>query len=272
MVYVWQMHTDPEVLSLLEQEELFALFQWAGEVAFERVSQDYDEDAGHDQTIAGSLGYKYLVNLLDRATSCGKYALPAQVGPEVGEDLVRLGINEEAFDRMPRVSPGKVRRSNFNGSPGWALPEFRWLLQSYKFGEVDRIAWSTKSPTKQRVARVRRDEDLPVLFEYESLDGESAENSDDLDFAGDTLILAHAFQKDTGAFEIYLGRSRSAEHGDDSPWYWRQLVASGGPKAQVVPDTSTWSSLPGSPASGDVEDLKVRLRASKAPTETAEAK
>ncbi|MDQ6733181.1 MAG: hypothetical protein M3Z35_03540, partial [Nitrospirota bacterium] len=146
------MSEETDVIEALEEAGVVALFNWVGRVAFERVFRDFDEDAGHDQAIVGSLAYKYLLNLFDRATSSGKYTLPDGSSPEDGRDLLRLGITDQAFADMPRFDRDSINRSNFNGSPGWATPEIRWLLQSFKFSGIDKIAWSDKSPTKQRVA------------------------------------------------------------------------------------------------------------------------
>ena len=83
------MSEQAEVVGALEEAKIINLFEWAGRIAYGRVFQDFDEEAGHDQAIVGSLGYKYLINLLDRAGGCGKYALPEGTSPEAGLDLLR---------------------------------------------------------------------------------------------------------------------------------------------------------------------------------------
>lgn len=254
------MSEQAEVVGALEEAKIINLFEWAGQTAYGRVFQDFDEDAGHDQAIVGSLGYKYLVNLLDRAGGCDKYALPEDTSPEAGLDLLRAGITDEAFDDMPRFAPGSIIRSNCNGSPGWARGNIRWLLQSYNFGEIDRISWSQKSETKRRVAQRPSSEDPNALFALTDLGLEEEDLVEDLDFSGKTLVLAHAFDRATGGFEMYLGRSRETVSRGDTPWYWRHLVASGGPGTAPLGTVDWIPSLPGTPASSDVADTPVRLR------------
>lgn len=254
------MSEQAEVVGALEEAKIINLFEWAGRIAYGRVFQDFDEEAGHDQAIVGSLGYKYLINLLDRAGGCGKYALPEGTSPEAGLDLLRAGITDEAFDDMPPFTPGSIIRSNFNGSPGWASGNIRWLLQSYNFGEIDRISWSQKSETKRRVAQHPSSEDPNALFTLADLGLEEEGLVEDLDFTGKTLVLAHAFDRATGSFEMYLGRSRETVSRGDTPWHWRHLVAFGGPGAAPLGTMDETPDLPGTPASSDVEDTPVRLR------------
>lgn len=250
------MSQSGEVLAALEGAQILDLFDWVGRTVYGRVFQDYEEEAGHTQTIVGTLAHGYLIDRFDRATGCGRFRLPADSPAEEGLHLVRDGISEEAFETMPRIEPGVVTRSNCNGSAGWAYGEIRWILQSHEFGRVDRINWSRKSPTKQDIAARPFADDPNALFDYTELGMEAP----DAEFTGTTLVLAHAFNRQTGAYEMHLGRSRKAASQEGGPWHWRHRVASGG--SDAVPSSMVgWSTgLPGTAASIEVPDLPVRLR------------
>lgn len=256
-----------EVLETLQQAKVIDLFAWAGRTAYGRVFEDFDEDAGHDQAVVGLLGYKYLINLFDRAAACGKYSLPPEAPTGAGRDLLQAGISDEALDGMPRFAPGSIVRSNFNGSPGWACGETRWLLQSFKFGGIDRILWTQKSGTKRRIAHHPFLDDPSALFSLADLGIGEEDLVDDLSFVGKTLILAHAFDRASGGFEMYIGRSREMLFRRDTPWHWRELVASGGSKVPSVDEFDSNPDLPGMPATSEIEDMPVRLRpVQEAPT------
>lgn len=255
------MSEQEEVLQALEEAGVVDLFEWVGQTASWRLLQDFDEDAGHDQAVIGTLGYKYLINLFDRASGSGRFALPEGAAAEDGLDLVRAGVTQEAFEAMPRFEPGSIFRSNFNGSPGWAQDGIRWLLQSYRFGKIDKIAWTKKSDTKRRVAQYPFFQDSDALLTYADFGLDEEDFPSDLGFEGKTLVLAHSFDRATGAYEIYLGRSRDSGGRGENPWYWRYLVASGGSDGGLRETGDALPVLPGTPASAQAEDLKVRLRA-----------
>lgn len=250
---------ENEIWAEFEKNGVLELLPWAATTMFKRVAQDYDEAAGHNQTVVGVLAFTYLQDLLDRATSCGDYALPADATIAKGSDLLREGITQSAFEAMPRLDHGLAKRSNYNGSPGWAIGDTRWLLQSFPFGGIERIQWNQKSPSKQNVAKqpyASADETLSGWDELGVEDG-AAPGLDD--FVGTTLILAHGFDRESGAFEMFLGRSRSRANSGESPWYWKRRVSHGG---GYVPDIKTPAEplLPGNPPVRDVADTEVRLR------------
>jgi hypothetical protein len=75
-------------------------------------------------------------------------------------------LSKRDIDTKPRLVAGLVRRSNLNGSPGWAHGATRFLLASGVFGKLDQLSWPRKSPTKQQVARQHNPEPpQPTLFE-----------------------------------------------------------------------------------------------------------
>lgn len=248
------MSQSADVLAVLEGARVLDLFDWVGRTVYERVFQEYEEETGHTQTTVGTMAHGYLIDRIDRATGCGRFKLPAGSPAEEGVDLVRAGISDEAFETMPRIEPGVVARSNCNGSAGWACGEIRWLLQSHEFGRVDRIEW--KSPTKQGIAARPFADDPNALFDYTELGMEEP----DAKFTGTTLVLAHAFNRQTGAYEMHLGRSRKSASREGGPWYWRHCIASGGPGAASLSKIDWGPVLPGTAASVDVADMPVRLR------------
>lgn len=237
---------------------LTRLFHWVGSTAYSRVAQEYDEAAGHDQSVIGFLGYKYCLNLIDRATSSGDYALPEGEMATQGRDILRGGITDEAYRAMPIFDPDFVKRRNYHGSPAWAREDVRWVLQSFPFGGIDEIVWRRKSPSKQAIARQAFDNQSAALFEYADFDLDEPTTSLD-DFVGTTLVLAHAFDHESGIFEMYIGRSRAADAPGSGPWHWRSLVATNGtdPDAVRLPHGPE---LPGSAPSSNVADAEVKLR------------
>ena len=54
------MTLEDDALESLDRSGLLKVLEWAAPVAFARTGQDYDEEAGHDQMIIGSLNFVYL--------------------------------------------------------------------------------------------------------------------------------------------------------------------------------------------------------------------
>ncbi|MGD8168563.1 hypothetical protein ACEXOS_015180 [Herbiconiux sp. P16] len=253
------MSEENEIWAELEANTVLELLPWAADTTFKRVAQDYDKPAGHKQTVVGVLAYTYLQDLLDRATSCGEYALPANINSTKGVDLLREGITQEAFEAMPRIDPALISRSDYNGSPGWATGSTRWLLQSFPFGGIDKIQWSQKSLSKQIVADQPYISPDETLVGWDELGVEEGVAATIDEFVGTTLVLAHGFERESGAFEMYLGRSRTRAHRGESPWHWKRLVIRGGgyvPEIKIPAEPL----LPGNPPVRDEADADVRLR------------
>ncbi|PPG90694.1 hypothetical protein C5C00_01585 [Rathayibacter rathayi] len=263
------MPTETDLLATLDRGQALKLISWVAATAAARVSRDFDEDAGHDQAVVGFLSYKYHVDLFDRATSCGRYALPSDAPAGVGLDIVRRGITAEAYDSMPRIELGAIKRSNFRGSPGWAVGDVRWVLQSFSFGHIDKIIWAQKSDTKQAVAQQALKDKSSFLFSFDELGVEEPQTAvvDD-SFVGTTLVLCHSFDMEAGSYQEFIGNSKSSEHHGDGPWSWRRLIASGG-DSRLGATTSVETDLPGKAPSTDVEDAAVRIRTNR-DAETAE--
>ncbi|MGK5531610.1 hypothetical protein [Streptomyces sp. URMC 129] len=257
------MSEQQDALSDLADARALAAIQWADESAYERTMRDYDPDAGHDQGWVGYTAHKFVQDRLDRVFSLGKYSVASLDDSEAGLDLVATGLLPGEFENMPRIPPGTVTRADLNGSPGWRCGHWRWLLASYRFGEVDSIPWPRKSPTKQRVAAQPRPDQLTLPIEGEDelffladvvrAIGESPEP----EIPATTLVVAHSVQRDLGVRELFIGRTRLNKGGGPA-WYWRHDLLSSAPGDQghgsrpIVP-----APMPGRDG---VADAAVRLR------------
>jgi len=252
------MTAEDDAIASLRNSGLLDVLAWAAPAAFAATDQIYEEDAGHDQGVIGYLNFKHLKDLMDRATSNGRFVLGEDVDG-TGSDVVERGIAPSVFRSMPSISPDAIARSNYRQSPGWAADGYRVLLQSFTFGRVDDIKWVQRSDAKRRVASQQFVGESTLFddadFGLESIPG----IPDDDDFVGVTLVAAHAFNPVTKQFELYAGQSKNPAHPEDSCWHWRRLLLSGGTPmsgtAMRVPPV-----LPGDAASTNVDDVIVRIK------------
>ncbi len=252
------MSSQEDALAALSASQLLDVLKWGAPAAFSMTNQVYNENAGHDQGVVGYLNFKHLKDLLDRATSNGRFALGADVSG-TGADLLNLGIGKDALLAMPRVPGDSVKRSDFRQSPGWAIDDYRVLLQSYKFGGVDNIVWARRSEAKRQVAS-QNFTSQATLFDDADFGAEFLPGVPELDrFDRVTLVAAHAFDPITQNFELYVGQSRNPEHGNDDCWHWRSLLLSGGGPNGATGNTTS-PILPGDAASAAVDDVPVRIR------------
>ena len=252
------MTAQDDALSSLTDSGIVPTLEWAAPVAFAMTAEDFDEDRGHDQVIVGLHNFVYLRDLLDRATSNGRFAL-ADDASGVGEDMLRRGIAPAALAGMPNVPVGAIARRDYQQSPGWSADGHRVLLQSYKFGDIDRIKWSQRSEAKRLVA-MQQYIDAPTLFEDSDYGLESLPGvPDDQSYSGVTLIAAHACDPVTGRFEMYIGQSKNPEYRGDSCWHWKHRLLRGGgsgPVSEIVPTPV----LAGDPASTAAAEIPMQLR------------
>lgn len=252
------MTTLNDALNSLADSGLCDVLKWAAPVAFARTNELYDEDAGHDQGVVGTLNHKHFVDLCDRATANGRFKLGDDVDG-LGSDFLERGITPEAFQSMPKISMGAIVRSNYKQSPGWAANRHRVLLQSFTFGKVDEIQWAQRSNAKREVASQRFDGG-PTLFDDEDYGLESTGGIPDDDaFDGITLVAAHAYSPQTGQYELYVGQSKNPERKGDSCWHWRVMLLSGGTPIARLP-LIVPPALPGDGASTNVDDIDVRIK------------
>lgn len=252
------MSAEDDAITSLRASGLLDALTWAAPVALAATDQLYDEDQGHGQGFVGYANFTHYKDLVDRATGNGRFKLGIGVDG-LGEDVLKRGITPEAFDSMPSFPVGAVVRQDYKQSPGWAIEGYRVLLQSYPFGKVNDIKWVQRSDAKKRVANqlfVGND----TLFSGEDFGLKSISGiPDDADFAGVTLIVAHAFDPTTKQFELYIGQSKNPEYANDSCWYWKMLLLSGGTPAGGTFLAAT-PRMPSGGASTDVEDLPVRIK------------
>jgi hypothetical protein len=247
-----------QVLRLLGEAGVLAGLRWSQRSAYAQVWQDFNPDGGHDQGWIGYTAHKYLINRQDRVFQCERYAVPAGEG-DVGRDVLAAGILDRDFESMPVLESGTVVRQDLNHSPGWLLGEWRWLMASFEFGQVDKIRWPSKSETKGVVARQPYVDDEEGLFQLPGLPP-LEDLADRERVLRNTLVLAHAMDPDTGETELYLGRTRwNFDNGD--AWAWKvdllSLPATGGSSGvRSHPVDST------APRSEDVADADVRVRRS----------
>ncbi|WP_188742967.1 hypothetical protein [Agromyces bauzanensis] len=252
------MTAEDDALSSLQASGLLNVLTWAAPAAFAATDQLYDEDQGHDQGVVGYLNFKHLKDLIDRATSNGRFVLGQDVDG-TGDDVVKRGVTPEVFNAMPSLAADAIFRSDYKQSPGWAIEGFRVLLQSFPFGKIDDIKWVQRSDAKRRVASQLFVRDY-ALFDDEEFGLESiAGIPDDDDFAGVTLVVAHAFNPTTKQFELYIGQSKNPEYPGDSCWHWRRLLLSDGTPLGVA-GISVPPTMPGDGVTTDVEDVPVRIK------------
>jgi hypothetical protein len=160
---------------------------------------------------------------------------------------------------MPRLAPDLVRRSNVNGSPGWAHGDRRFLLAAGVFGRIDILPWPQKSPTKRGVALQPNPEPLqPSLFEAfadEEIVGLGMVANAEPELGIATFIVAHSLDPVSQQVELVFGRPR-LNTGGGPAWHWRQDLlttppADGGRRIDDAPRPTGPNTVP---------DADVRLR------------
>lgn len=252
------MSEQQDVIAELGDAKVLAGVRWAYLSATARSLETYSEADGHDAAWLGNTRFTYFRNRLDRVFACERYAVHSG-DDDADLDLLYAELSEHDIETMPRLAPGLVRRSNLNGSPGWAHGQRRFLLASCVFGKLDQMPWPQKSPTKQRVARQRNPEPpQPSLFEgFADEEISSLESAltaaNELDMV--TFVVAHSLDPLSQQVELVLGRAR-LNSGGGQAWHWRQDLlstppADGGRRTDDTP-------LPTGP--NTVPDAPVRLR------------
>lgn len=246
-----------DIFSHLDGHDVVGAIRWAFESAIERVLDDHSEAAGYNATSAAVNRHTLLIDRLDRVFSCERYAVEGG-DLTAGLDVVVAELSENARKTMPIIPAGVVRRSGVNGSPGWAVAGHRFLLVSFPSGELQGIAWSRKSPTKQSVARQPANmQGQPTLLDalpQEFLDDLAAQSiGRSLDLP--TLVLAHSLDTETGKRELVMGRAQDNRTGG-SPWVWTRDMLEG---PQLEENGAIAPTAPQAPATS-VPDAPVRLR------------
>ena len=227
-------------------------------VGYHRALETYSDGDGHDAAWLGNTRFTLFRDRLDRVFACERYAVHSG-DDDADLDLLYDQLSERDIQRMPRLSLDLVRRSNLNGSPGWAYGAIRFLLASGVFGRLDQLPWPQKGPTKQRVARQRNPEPPQLsLFEdfaLEEIGGLEAALAETQELDLKTYVVAHSLDPLSQQVELIFGRAR-LNSGGGQAWHWRQdllgmPLADGGRRTGDVP-------LPTGP--NTVPDAPVRLR------------
>jgi hypothetical protein len=247
-----------DVIAELGDAGVLAGVRWAYLSATTRSLETYSEADGHDAAWLGNTRFTLFRNRLDRVFACERYVLHSG-NADADLDLLYAELSERDIATMPRLDAGLVRRSNLNGSAGWAHGENRFLLASCVFGKLDHLPWPQKSPTKQRVAHQRNPEPpQPSLFEDFALEeiGEleaALATGQDLDLT--TYVVAHSLNPLSQQVELVLGRAR-LNPGGSQAWHWRHDLL-GTPPADGGRGTAD-APMPTGPST--VPDAPVRLR------------
>jgi hypothetical protein len=248
------MTEQEDVLQDLDGAGVTSAVRWAVSVAYRRLLEDFEGEAAYDQTWIGLTAHKLVCDRLDRVFGCGAYEHPdGEV--DGGLDVLRAGLLPAEIRDMPQVPVGRVIRDDLNGSPGWRLGQWRWLLTSSVYGQVSKLNWAAKRPTKQRVAMQPPPDQLTLPEDVLSFavpdDGTSPP-----EVGPRTLVVAHAVDVYSHRTQTYLGRSRYNADGGP-PWHW--LVPLGAAALAAV-DTSESVSAEARTYVDDVDDAPVRLR------------
>ncbi|WP_329422384.1 hypothetical protein [Streptomyces sp. NBC_01268] len=258
------MSEQQDALEDLESSGVLAALAWAATSAYRRTMDDYDPDTGHDRGWVGSTAHRLLVDRLHRVFSTGKHGVDSPESASAGLDLVAAGLAPGEHRKMPLITPGRVVWSPLTQSPGWRCGDWRFLLTSFGYGEINRIPWPQKSPTKQRVASQGQpagwQDSHPTLFDEEPdtlAAAIEALREVDAELNATTLIVAHSIERELGIRELYLGRSRLNRGGGDA-WYWRHDLLAANPGTPATKPTPT--PLGPLPESSSIQDAPVRLR------------
>jgi hypothetical protein len=247
-----------EVTAELGQAGVLAGVLWAYQSATARSLEMFSESDGLDAAWLGNTRFTLFRNRLDRVFTCERYSVSSG-HDDTDLDQLYAELSDRDIETMPRLAAGVVRRSNVNGSPGWAHEQRRFLLASGTFGRLDVLPWPQKSPTKRRVALQPNPEPpQPPLFEVfaaEEVDGLEAALTAEPVLGMATFVVAHSLDPVSQQIELVYGRAR-LNTGGCPAWHWRQDLlttppADGGRRTEDAP-------LPTGPTT--VPDAPVRLR------------
>ncbi|MFE5941138.1 hypothetical protein [Streptomyces sp. NPDC056480] len=210
-----------EVIGDLSESGVLAGITWAVTSAYAETMRDFDPRRGYGPGWIGYTAHGLICDRMNRVFSCGDFHLPSGLPAEAGMDAVRDGLHADDFRTMPHLDPDLVSYSPLNNSPGWRHRSTRWLLQSYEFGQSQRIPWARKSATKRRVAS-HPNPDQPGLFTLGELTldveaGPALLSARD-DEEADTFVLGHSIHKDLRERELYFGRPNLVSQ---QAWHWK---------------------------------------------------
>lgn len=252
------MNEQQDIIAHLGAPGILAGVSWAYRSATDRTLDTYSEADGHDEAWFGNTRHTLFRNRLDRVFACDRYAISSG-NRSTDLDMLYAELSDRDIATMPDLEPNLVRRSDLNGSPGWAYEHYRFLLASCAVGKLDQLPWPQKSPTKQRVAHQRNPAPpQPSLFDWmpdEEISGLRAIVAEEQALDLTTFIVAHSLDPLTEDKELVLGRPRF-NFGGGPAWHWRKDLLSLPPfgGGRRIDDTP----LPSGPST--VPDAPVRLR------------
>lgn len=267
------MSEQQDVIAELGGAGVLAGVLWAYVSATTRSLETYSDADGHDAAWLGNTRFTLFRDRLDRVFGCNRYAVHS--GNDAADlDLLYEQLSERDIDAMPRLDPALVRRSNLNGSPGWAHGERRFLLASGVFGKLDQLPWPQKGPTKQRVARQCDPEPpQPSLFDgfaLEEVGGLEAALAATKDLDLTTYVVAHSLDPLSQRIELLFGRAR-LNSGGGQAWHWRQDLV-GTPPAGGGRRTGDGPLLPTGPRAAPDAPVRLRRRAEERRDDRASGK
>jgi hypothetical protein len=247
-----------DVIAELSEAGILAGVRWAYLSATTRSLETYSEGDGHDAAWLGNTRFTLFRNRLDRVFACEHYAVSSG-NDDADLDLLYAELSDRDISTMPRLDAALVRRSNVNGSPGWAHEERRFLLASCAFGKLDQLPWPQKSPTKQRVAQQRNPSPpQPSLFEGfadEEIAGLEAALTAERQLDLVTFVVAHSLDPLSQQVELVFGRAR-LNSGGGHAWHWRQDLLDTSP----ADDRRHTDDMPLPTGPNTVPDAPVHLR------------
>ncbi len=256
MVYVLAMNDQGDVVGEYEASGVLVCVRWAYQSAVWQTLEDYSTGRGHDAGWLGTTRYTYFRDRMDRVFLADRYT-NAGDGAEEVDRLAELPPADIAT--IPDIESGVVVRNSLHGSPGWAVGHRRLLLASGEYGRLDRIAWRSRSATKQEVAQQSPPKPQQASLFEEAEEAElremeaAAVAATSLDL--DTLVLAHSLDPFSGRAELILGRPK-LNTGGGYAWHWHEDLL------KTPPPEGGREPLPASaPHNPDGEpDAPVRLR------------
>lgn len=227
------MNEQNDVDRFFEAEGLLDVFRWAWKSASDHALDEHNPEVGHTMANLGLSAHNQLKDRIERGGQTGMYRLPAaepdenSEQPASGQDVLHAGLTGQEIRSMITLDPGRIVRSDLNGSPGFLVGGYRVLLQSHTYDQVHEIRWTQKSETKQRAARQANPDQYSLFEDPESYP--PAFHTQDLPI----LVLAHAIDPNTGSCELHLGRPCLIEQ-NESAWHWIIHIKDATPQSPSV--------------------------------------
>jgi len=247
-----------QTIDELEQLGMLTAIIWAIKAGTRQaLDDDYRVETGHNRTTLGTDCYILICDRLDRVFSCEKYE--QNNFDESGADILYAGLSKDEITSMPKIPPSQVTRSDINGSSGWVINRTRFLLQSFRPGELHQIRWREKGITKQEVAREPFNDMIPPKDGQGMLEIELPKpnkNHASSDKPETTLVIAYSVDEIQNKIEMAIGRSRYIPgERKPKPWHWIELLIE-----NTLPNIATVVPTYLEARSNNVVDPPVRLR------------